>query len=152
MNFISTLLIVCFLSPAVQTEQPKDGRYWNSLPPTSRIFFLSGFFEGWNQRGAEDDTVSGLVLLATSTGGGSFTYGNLASMVDSAYKDAENLSLPIAWVVMGSLAVQRGETTRDVVLAALRKHQAEIWNKSGGLTAKEYSPLYTIQALNKKTP
>jgi hypothetical protein len=65
--------------------------------------------------------------------GGDFTTNDLADMVSSVYAETENIALPIGWVAMGCLAVQRGETTRAAVFLALRKYLGDVSNKKGFL-------------------
>ena len=84
-----------------------------------RTIFLVAMIDGWTLRDNVEDIVRGDVIGAMKATG--MQYGDLMLMVDAAYAHAENLSLPVGWVVMASLAVQRGETTTDVVLVALRQ-------------------------------
>lgn len=69
-------------------------------------------------------------------------------MVTLAYKQPENLVLPISWIVMANFAVQRGETTRDVALAALRKFLSRLNSAPSGpprtLPAEDRSPIFVI--------
>lgn len=71
-------------------------------------------------------------------------------MVNLAYEDPENLSLPVGCVVMASFAVQRGETTREPVFAALRKFLADLLSRPGNKYGSESSPVDVILKFRKK--
>jgi hypothetical protein len=106
--------------------------------------------DGWKLRGETEDRVAGPVLTAM-TFGGSINYGELVRLVDSAYTDSQNLTLPIGWVMMGGLAVQRGETTLDVVLSALRRHLADVTLRGTPVTNIEVDPIDTILSVSRKS-
>ena len=135
-------LILLFLLalPSLWADDPeetfgmKNGRYWNhmlSIPEaysgkhdipgdTFKVLFLVGLTEGWKLEKLTKESIS--VKEALVWQGGASTLSDLASTVSAAYEDAENQPLPIGWVVMGALAVHRGDTTRDLIFMALRKH------------------------------
>jgi hypothetical protein len=96
------------------------------------------------------DTISGEEIAAWS-GGPKSMISDLAATVTSIYQEPENLALPIGWVVMGVFAVQRGDTTRDVVFMALRKHLAEVMDAQGSrpVPLSEISPIQVIIKLRK---
>jgi hypothetical protein len=113
--------------------------------------FVRGVIDGWALRESTEDNVS--------SGAPTMTNGirpkgasDLARMLDVAYANEENLNLPIGWVLMGSLAVQRGETTTALVMQRLRRHLADI--AFGGLpsTAQKLNPSDAISSATKSTP
>ncbi len=121
-----------------QTLGMKNGRFWNNLsvPPsittktgsgeeTNKVVFLVGLIEGWKLESLTKDTIPAKEALAWR-GGPESTISDLAATVTAVYKDTENQPLPIGWVVMGAFAVQRGDTTRDLVFMALRKHLSKM--------------------------
>ena len=125
-----------------ETWEMKNGRFWNDLPSddSTRSIFLVGMLDGWHLRGFTEATIKGKVILAFNSGG-DFTTNDLADMVSSVYAETENIALPIGWVAMGCLAVQRGETTRAAVFLALRKYLGDVSNKKGLRHSREVSIL-----------
>lgn len=135
-----------------ETFQMKNGRFWNHLGPSTDDYqsaFLLGLFDGWALRGMTKDTILGKELIVWS-GGPKSTVSELATMITSVYEEPENLPLPIGWVVMGAFAVQRGDTTRDVVFMALRKHLAKMLDSPAAARVSELDPIDVIMQLRKK--
>jgi hypothetical protein len=131
-----------------QTFGMKNGRFWSGLPSddATRSAFLIGLFEGWHLRGDTQPIVPGSVIIAMNVSG-RFTTDDLATMITSVYADTENLALPVGWVTMGCLAVQRGDTTRDLVFMALRKHLAGLMNRRDGVASSEVDAVNVIMQL-----
>lgn len=132
----------------------KNGRYWQEgiVTDGARGCFLAGLMDGWRLRGDTEDSVRGSVLMALEHPT-PIKYSELVAMVNSAYAEPENLSLPVGWVLLGALAVQRGEVTKDGVLLALRKHLASLGSTNH--LSSEISPVEIIMDLkkqNQKTP
>src|SRR5579872_2251273 len=86
----------------------ENGRLWNSLQPDYRHVFLLGVLHGWQLRGNTEEVMKGRVINAFASSG-NFHSDELADMVTSVYADTENVALPIGWVALASLAVERGE-------------------------------------------
>src|SRR6266446_3248423 len=103
------------------TLRLRNGRFWSTVPLETQSLFLMGIVDGWKLRGDTEELVRGKVALALLPGG-SVSYGDMAKMVSAAYADPANISLPIGWVLIAELAVQRGEVTNEEALQALRKH------------------------------
>jgi hypothetical protein len=122
----------------------KNGRFWNTLPSDARPFFLFGMLEGWQLRQLREQYIEAKVAKAFWMSGGGFTMGDLANMVTSVYNEPENLDLPIGWVAMGCYAVKRGDTTRDLVFMALRKHLSDSLSKKAH-PAFEDDPIDVIE-------
>ena len=155
----SLLLIYCtsFLGQEFNKDTDKtfgllNGHYWMKLSTEQRFFLLTGLVDGWAFREATEDTVKGSVILAWGIAGDNFQYIDMVKMIDLAYAEPENLTLPVGWVVMANMAVQRGDTTRDAALLALRKFLGGL--KSGPPDRKFYgseiSPVNTILSLKTK--
>ena len=125
-------------TPSDQTLYLRNGKFWSSLPTETQSIFLMGVVDGWKLRGDTEELVRGKVALALVPGG-NVSYGEMARMVTTAYADPINMSLPIGWVLMAELAVQRGEATNEAVLAALRRHLED-----GQVEAPGVSPLDAI--------
>lgn len=149
------LLLGAFLLIAAgkpdETFGMKNGRFWNNLPPNDSIrsIFLVGMLDGWKLREFTEETVKGKVIT-TFSAGDTFTTNDLADMVSSVYAETENLALPIGWVAMGSLAVQRGETTRDRVFLALRKYLADVSSRKAPIAASDIDPIEVIMQSHPK--
>jgi hypothetical protein len=109
-----------------KTFELLNGHDWTKLTSNERLFLLTGLADGWTFREETEDTANGSVLNAWGFAGNNFQYTDLVKMIDLSYAEPENLTLPVCWVVMASMAIQRGDTTRDVVLTALRKFMASI--------------------------
>ena len=126
-----------------ETFGMKNGRFWNNLPSddSTRSILLVGILDGWTLRSHTEEAELGKVIHALSSGG-NFTTNDLADMVSSVFADTENITLPIGWVAMGCLAVQRGETTRGAVSLALRRHLAEM--SKGRHVGNEIDPIDVI--------
>jgi hypothetical protein len=133
----------------VSTFGESNGRLWTQLSDNERPILLRGILDGWKLRGESEDRVLDQVLTAMNVGG-SINYGELVRMVDLAYSDSQNLTLPVGWVLMGSLAIQRDETTRDVVLPALRRHLADVTFSGTPVTNIEVNPIDTILSVSRK--
>src|SRR5260370_5725930 len=114
-----------FDKDADKTFSLLNGRYWTKLEPEQRPFFLAGMVDGWTFRKETEETVQGNVINAWGAAG-NLKYSEMVKMIDLAYAEPENLTLPVGWVVMASMAIQRGDTTRDVVLSALRRFMASV--------------------------
>ena len=104
---------------------------------------MIGLLDGWNLRGFTQETIKGKEIIVMSSGG-KFMTDDLANMVTSIYADTENVGLPVGWVAMGCLSVQRGETTRDLVFKALRKHLADLMGSQGTHYGNEVDPIDVI--------
>jgi hypothetical protein len=108
-----------------ETFDMKNGRFWNGLvSPDSRVTFMLGLIDGWKLREFTKDTILAKELIAWH-GSPKATIGDLTEMITSVYGETENQTLPVGWVAMGCLAVQRGDATRDAVFMALRKHSQQ---------------------------
>lgn len=133
--------------PPDQTLRMKNGRFWKVLESVEyRHAFVLGLMDGWELRGDTQNYHKGSVLIIMS-GSGRFTTADLTSMVTSVYSDEENLTLPVGWVAMGCLAVQRGETTRDIVMMTLRKHLATLMSRKDAVSNSEIDPVELILGL-----
>jgi len=134
-----------------QTFQLKNGRFWVHLDADQRTMFLVGLQDGWTLRGDTEAASLGAVFLVWGAKG--LQYSELSDMVTLAYKQPENLVLPISWVVMANFAVQRGDTTRDVALTALRKFLNRVNSAPQGpqrtLPVENRSPIFVILDLKK---
>jgi hypothetical protein len=137
------------------TDEPNDktfglenGRFWNTLKPDWKGVYVRGIYHGWKLRGNTEETMLGKVINAFVSSG-NFDTNDLAAMVTSVYADAENLALPIGWVVLASLAVERGETDRTTVFLALRKQMTELLSGSARPNTA-FDPLDTILASRGK--
>jgi hypothetical protein len=128
------------------TFELMNGRFWNSLSSESRQMFLVAQRDGWILRGFTEDAIKAKVVQAFAA---RTTVADVSDMVTSLYREAENVDLPIGWVVLGCLAVQRGETSRDAVLMALRRHLSEQLNKKDA-NRTELDPIDIIQNPEKK--
>jgi hypothetical protein len=135
---------------SVSTFGESNGRFWTRLADNERPMFLLGILNGWKLRGETEDRVASPVLTAM-TFGAAISYSELVRLVDSAYTDSQNLTLPVGWVLMGSLAVQRGETTPDVLLPALRRHLADVSLRGTPVTNVEVDPIDTILFVSRKS-
>lgn len=131
----------------LETFGLKNGRFWNEIPKEARSLFLLGIFDGWELRGHSENEIPGKVLLALS--GPHVPMGELAEMLDEAYSHPENRSLPVGWVVLADRAIQRGETTPDLVFPALRKQLAE--RLAGTVSGDAISPIDTIRSVQTKS-
>lgn len=132
-----------------QTYGMKNGRFWNALDDSQRAAFLAGLEDGWSLRGHTESTVLGKVILALHPCGSSVTYGEEAEMITAAYKEPENRSLPIGWVMMADSAIQCGKTTSNAVFPALRKHLADISGKTVGGDALLPIDVISAASINK---
>jgi hypothetical protein len=112
--------------------------------------FLEGVYDGWHLRETEDTIDGKMVHILAASKGSSLSFEELAEMVNAAYSDPENRSLPVGWVMLADLAIQRGETSRDRVFPALLRHLAAISEKTHGARPSEVSPIDTI--LSAKSP
>ncbi len=140
----------------------KNGRYWNHtlcLPKayyakhdipadTFQVLFLVGLIDGWKLEKITKGVIPVTEALVWQ-GGPESTLSDLAATVSDAYEAAENQPLPIGWVLLGALAVQRGDTTRDLVFMALRKHLTQMMD---GQTrpATALDPTEVIMQFHKK--
>jgi hypothetical protein len=149
--FVLGAVALCAADGPNETFGMKNGRFWINLPSNdaSRVAFLIGLLDGWELRGYTQDIVSGSVLIAMSSDG-YFTTSDMANMVTSVYADTENLTLPVGWVALGCLAVQRGDTTRDAVFMALRKHLSSLRNRKDELSNPEIDAVNVIIQFHKK--
>jgi hypothetical protein len=127
-----------------ETFHLKNGRCWNLLPSDVQPYFLLGMYEGWNfhQSRADFITVKEARAFMTSS---TFTIGDMGDMLTAVYKDTENLDLPIGWAILACKAVQRGETTRDAVFMALRKHLSTELQRKDPHPANEVDPIDVIK-------
>jgi hypothetical protein len=153
------LVVVLLAAPSIwaaespeETFEMKNGRFWNHLGSSRDDYksaFILGLFDGWALRGMTKATVLGKEVIVWSSGPKS-TVSDLATMVTSVYEEPENLPLPIGGVVMGAFAVQRGDTTRDLVFMALRKHLAKMLDSPAATPVSEVDPIDVIMQLRKK--
>jgi hypothetical protein len=118
----------------------KNGRFWTQGLHTGnqRHAYVLGMLDSWEFRTSVQDRISGAELSA-------FVAGNsrtedLTAMIDSVYGQPENLSVPIGWIAVACLAVQRGEWKRDAIMTELRAHLERL--RPG--TSQETSPLGVI--------
>ncbi len=119
----------------------QNGRFWNAMSTDSRPYFLVGMFEGWHARQLRDDFIT---VKEAKAFYGEFRTMDVAKMVTSVYGEPENLELPIAWVTMACFAVQRGDTTRDAVFMALRKHLSNELKRTDAHPFNEVDPIDII--------
>ncbi len=146
-----TLLLMLFFCASVfaaerpdETFHMKNGRFWNSLVSSdSQLVFLLGLMDGWELRGTTKDVVLGKELIAWQ-GSPKSTMGDLTDMITAVYGETENQTLPVGWVAMGCLAVQRGDATRDAVFLVLRKHLTTVLGWTDSHPAKEIDPIDLI--------
>lgn len=131
--------------PNDETFGMANGRFWTTLTPGLKQAYMRGMFDGWQLRSNTEKTVSGAVIFAFSASGG-FTSNDVADMATSIYADSENIGLPIGWVALASLAVERGDTDRNTVLAALRKRMTDLLNGKQMRPSKDFDPTGTILA------
>lgn len=106
-----------------------------------------GITDGWELRGETENSAMGMVLNALRSDS-SITFGELAQMVNSTYRQPENRSLPVGWVLMASMAVQRGETTKEREFPALRRHLSKCLDTSRIVPGSEINPLDTIRQVS----
>jgi hypothetical protein len=129
-----------------------NGRYWNAIDgPEAQSAYLAGVLDGWFLGMANEDGVKGKYLNIFSRGrGGPFSTADLANMLTSIYRDAENLNLPIKWIAMASFAIVRGETSRESVLPALRRYLGSQTPGPDGSTPLPPTPVDVINAARLK--
>lgn len=127
-----------------ETYGLKNGRFWNHLPSDVQPSFLVGTLEGWRLRQSRETLITVKEIKAFTTSA-RFTTGDLADMLTSVYGDPENLELPIGWVIMACYAVQRGETTREAVFMALRKHLSNELQRKDAHPVNEVDPIDIIR-------
>jgi hypothetical protein len=128
-----------------------NGRHWNAILDVNwRIGYLDGLIDGWKLRAYTEESIRGRVINAM-TSSGSFTTNEVAKMVTAAYSNTENLNLPVGWIALACLAVQRGETTTEAVFLALRQFLTGLQSKPE-YSADELDPLPAILASRPKTP
>jgi hypothetical protein len=146
MAFILSAGTVVGEEAAGKTFGMQNGRFWNDLTDNdARTLFLIGIFEGWQLRVRTEDSVTGKVIDALSPCGSSF--GELAEMVTTVYKEPENRTLPVGWVLMASVKIQCGQTTHDRVFPVLRKHLAAVLAAVSGTKGVPGSVLDPIDAI-----
>jgi hypothetical protein len=131
--------------PSDQTFGLSNGRYWNSVGADFRKIYVIGLSDGWHLRADTEDLMKGEAIYAFSAPGG-FHASELATMITAAYAETENTALPIGWVALASLAVQRGEADKNIVFSALRKFMATLQGTKGGRKNTDFDPLPTIIA------
>jgi hypothetical protein len=133
------------------TFSMKNGRFWNTLTTNNayRPAFVIGLLDGWTLRGYTEDVIGGKVIVAMS-GTGQFTTDDLAEMITSVYAETENLTLPVGWVVLGCLAVQRGEATRDLVFMTLRRHLSSLRASKEKLSNSDVDAVRVIMQLHQR--
>jgi len=131
--------------PSNETFGLENGRVWNTLTPDWKGACLMGMVQGWKLRANTEEST--LVRVANAfSASGKFNTNDLADMVTSVYADTENIALPIGWVVLASLAIERGETSRNTVLVALRKQMTKLLSGKGSLPNTDFDPIATIAA------
>ncbi|HUA17603.1 MAG TPA: hypothetical protein VMB25_02585 [Bryobacteraceae bacterium] len=109
-----------------ETRGLRNGRFWNTVSESAQLGLLTGMADGWEMAyRAEVQEHSVLPILAHAWVS-DLTHGEISKMVTTTYQQPENLTLPIGWVVLASLAIQRGETTQGTVFPALRKFLADL--------------------------
>lgn len=112
-------------APSDKTFGLDNGRFWNALAPVNREAYVAGILEGWQLRGFTENIVQARVLHLFNADA-QFTSSAVTDIVSSIYRDTENISLPVGWVVLASLAIERGENDRDTVLLSLRKKMSQL--------------------------
>jgi len=132
-----------------RTFQLANGRFWNSLPENDEVrgVFLVGIRDGWEFRAETEGTALGMVINALRSDS-SITFGELTQMVNDTYRQPENRSLPVGWVLMASMAIQRGETTKERVFPALRSHLSKCFDNSRVVPMSEIDPISTIREVS----
>jgi hypothetical protein len=144
-----TTASICAADNPEETFRMKNGRFWNGLvAPDNRVTFLLGLIDGWKLRETTKDVIPGKELIAWQ-GSPKATIGDLTEMITSVYGETENQTLPVGWVAMGCLAVQRGDATRDSVFMALRKHLAKELGRTDPHPANEIDPIDVILQFRK---
>jgi hypothetical protein len=132
-----------------ETFEMKNGRFWNRLVSSdSRVTFLLGLIDGWKLREFTKDAILAKELIAWQ-GNPKATIGDLTEMITSVYGETENQTLPVGWVAMGCLAVQRGDATRDAVFIVLRKHLTTELGRTDPSPATEIDPIDVILQFRK---
>jgi len=146
-------LVSCTLLLSADVDEEtfglKNGRFWSTLATEETAIFLVGMVDGWKLREHTEEAIPGKVILVWNATA-PFKYSELANMVGLAYANPENMSLPIGWVVMACLAVQRGDTARDPLFEALRKHLTDLRSRPGTFYTSDISPVDVILKLKKK--
>jgi hypothetical protein len=104
-----------------------------------RSIFITGMNDGWEARKFTERTAISDNIFSAS---GRVRMSDIAAMVSAAYSDRTNVNLPIAWVAMACLAIQKGETTRELVFPALRSHMTAMSQGMHDLT--EVNPIPVI--------
>jgi hypothetical protein len=149
-NLCTIILAGCSLLFAAEERNDRtfgleNGRLWTSLQPDYRPVFHLGIVHGWQLRANTEEVMKGKVINAFASSG-NFYSNELADLVTSVYADTENVALPIGWVVLASLAVERGQVDRNTVLTALRKQMTDLLNGKRSRPNTDYDPLETILA------
>lgn len=126
-----------------ETNGLKNGRFWSRLPDDAKPYFLIGLLEGWSFRQLRQGSITVKEAKAFWTRA-RFPAVDVSDMLTSIYRDPENLELPIGWATMACFAVQRGETTRDAVLMALRKALSDELKKPSPHPTNELDPMDVI--------
>jgi len=114
---------------------------------------LEGMYNGWELRQSVEAAVADdtrLAMYPSRPSGQSITFSELADMITSVYKDTENLDLPVGWVMQVSLAIWRGETTREAALPALRKFLGTLQAKKGTVFNQDLNAIPVILSVSKK--
>ena len=152
MNTLFAVAILAGSSLLFAADEPNDktfglenGRFWSTLKPDWKGAYLLGMLHGWELRGNTEKSIPGKVINALASSG-NFDTNDLAAMVTSIYADTENIALPIGWVALAAMAVERGETNRNTVLVALRKQMTELLSGNSRRTEACFDPLDTILA------
>jgi hypothetical protein len=117
-----------------------NGQYWKEIgSEDARSIFITGMIDGWDARKfTEHVSIVDNIYSAS----GRVTMRDIAVMVSAAYSDRTNVNLPIAWVTMACLAIQKGETTKELVFPALRSHMTAMSQGMHELT--EVNPIPVI--------
>ncbi len=154
---VTTVILCLFLASTLCYAQKglnktfglENGRYWNAMDGEVRSAYVEGIIHGWTLRQETEDAVDSDVVLAFTSGNVSLTYGELAEMINAVYRQPENRTLPIGWVMLAEMAVHRGETTEALVFPALRQRVLKMSDRNSTMVGSQASPIPTIESSGK---
>jgi hypothetical protein len=129
----------------------RNGRFWSQLAPDDPVkaFYVLGLLDGWELRDRVPGDTNTDLIEAMAPRRNNLPI-DLAKMLTLTYGEAENLRLTVGWVVLGSMAVIRGDTDRERMLAALRKYLSEVEagdSRTNGSQFSAYDVVKVISAL-----
>jgi hypothetical protein len=135
--------------PGNKTFGLDNGRFWNTLTPANRQTYVEGILQGWQLRGFTEELVEARVLHLFNADG-QFNSSDVADIASTIYRNADNLPLPVGWVVLAALTVERGENDTHTILAALRKKMSELRKTREPRMGTDLIPIDAILGGKKK--